>query len=302
MLEYYYIHFDVNTYVHNCTQNFKRVNVKLDKYLENPTEDNIHHMRTSLRRLEATYQSSPKQIRKKKKVKEFARVGKRLFKTNSKIRDIDIILEKLAKEGKMSEQQLEYYENPLMQDREHQLEEARTIAQSLRELIVPSSYDKNKTDKNFKGNTMKRLAKITRELKNRIEEKIPIVIGDESRITELHELRKDSKKLRYLIELVINKENDNTTKANTNDITNKLVDNNDHKILEHLEKIQEILGDIHDYDIAIDYLRQRHVSNNPTITNAITNIMKIRKAKFDNFVNFNKSTTSKSLMVTGGSK
>lgn len=302
MLEYYYIHFDVNTYVHNCTQNFKRVYVKLDKYLENPTEDNIHHMRTSLRRLEATYQSSPKQIRKEKKIEEFARVGKRLFKTNSKIRDIDIILEKLAKEGKMSEQQLEYYENPLIQDREHQLEEARTIALSLRELIVPSLYDKNKTDKNFKGNTMKRLAKITRELKNRIEEKIPIVIGDESRITELHELRKDSKKLRYLIELVINKENDNTTKSNTNDITNKFVDNNDHKILEHLEKIQETLGDIHDYDIVIDYLRQRQVSNSPTITNAITNIMKIRKTKFDNFVNFNKSTTSKSLMVTGGSK
>ncbi|WP_458720135.1 hypothetical protein [Candidatus Nitrosocosmicus sp. R] len=113
MLEYYYIHFDVNTYADNCTQNIKRVYTKLDKYLENPTEDNIHHMRTSLRRLEATYQSSPKQIRKKKKIKEFASVGKRLFKINSNIRDIDIILEKLAKEGKMPEQQLEYYENPL---------------------------------------------------------------------------------------------------------------------------------------------------------------------------------------------
>ena len=103
---------------------YKRVYTKLDKYLENPTKDNIHHMRTSLRRLEATYQSSPKQIRKKKKIKEFASVGKRLFKINSNIRDIDIILEKLAKEGKMPEQQLEYYENPLVQNRENQLEEA----------------------------------------------------------------------------------------------------------------------------------------------------------------------------------
>ena len=98
MLEYYYIHFDVNTYADNCSQNIKRVYTKLDKYLENPTEDNIHHMRTSLRRLQATYQSCPKQIRKKKKIKEFTSVGKRLFKINSNIRDIDIILEKLANE------------------------------------------------------------------------------------------------------------------------------------------------------------------------------------------------------------
>lgn len=298
MLEYYYIHFDVNTYTDNCTQNIKRVYTKLDKYLENPTEDNIHHMRTSLRRLEATYQSSPKQIRKKKKFKEFASVGKRLFRINSNIRDIDIILEKLAKEGKMHEQQLEHYENPLVQDKENQLEEARTIALDLRRIVVPSLYDKNKTDKNFEGNSMKRLARISRKLKNKIETRIPIVIGDDSKITELHELRKDSKKLRYLIELVINNEENDTSKRNINDDMDVLIYNNYQKILEHLEKIQGMLGDIHDYDIALDYLRQHQASNNPLITSTITNIMKVRKAKFDDFVNYCKST--RTLVVNGG--
>jgi len=298
MLEYYYIHFDVNTYIDNCTQNIKRVYTKLEKYLENPTEDNIHHMRTSLRRLEATYQSSPKQIRKKKKFKEFASVGKRLFRINSNIRDIDIILEKLAKEGKMHEQQLEHYENPLVQEKENQLEEARTIALDLRRIVVPSLYDKNKTDKNFEGNSMKRLAKISRKLKNKIETRIPIVIGDDSKITELHELRKDSKKLRYLIELVINKEENDTSKRNINDDMDVLIDNNYQKILEHLEKIQGMLGDIHDYDIALNYLRQHKASNNPLITSTITNIMKVRKVKFDDFVNYGKST--RTLVVNGG--
>jgi CHAD domain-containing protein len=298
MLEYYYIHFDVNTYANNCTQNIKRVYSKLDKYLENPTEENIHHMRTSLRRLQATYQSSPKQIRNKKKIKEFASAGKRLFKINSNIRDIDIILEKLAKEGNMSEQQLENYENPLVKNRENQLEEARTIALELREIVVPSLYDKNKTDKKFEGNSIKRLAKISRELKNRIETRIPIVIGDDSKITELHELRKDSKKLRYLIELVINKEENDISTGNTNDDTNVLIDNNNHKILEHLEKIQGMLGDIHDYDIALDYLRQHQASNKSLITNTITNIMKVRKIKFNDFVNYGKST--RTLVVNRG--
>ena len=291
MLEYYYIHFDVNTYIDNCTQNIKRVYTKLEKYLENPTEDNIHHMRTSLRRLEATYQSSPKQIRKKKKFKEFASVGKRLFRINSNIRDIDIILEKLAREGKMHEQQLEHYENPLVQEKENQLEEARTIALELRELVVPSIYDKNKIDKKFEKNTIKRLAKIFRKLKNKIEKRTLIVIGDDSRITELHELRKDSKKLRYLIELV-------TSKGNISDNAKALMDNNNHKTLEHLEKIQGMLGDIHDYDIALNYLRQHKASNNPLITSTITNIIKVRKAKFDDFVNYGKST--RTLVVNGG--
>lgn len=298
MLEYHYIYFDVNMFADNCTQNIKRVYTKLDKYLENPTEDNIHHMRTSLRRLEATYQSSPKQIRKKKKIKEFANTGKRLFKINSNIRDIDIILEKLAQEGKMPEQQLEYYENPLVQERENQLEEARTIALDLRGIVVPSLYDKNKTDKNFEENSIKRLAKISRKLKNKIETKIPIVIGDDSKITELHELRKDSKKLRYLIELVTNKEDNDVSKRNINDGTNILIDNNNHKILEHLEKIQEMLGDIHDYDIALDYLRQHQALHNPPITSAVSNIMKVRKAKFNDFVNYGKST--RTLVVNGG--
>jgi CHAD domain-containing protein len=297
MLEYYYIHFDVNTYADNCTQNIKKVYTKLDKYLENPTEDNIHHMRTSLRRLQATYQSSPKQFRKKKKIKEFASVGKRLFKVNSNIRDIDIILEKLAKEGKMSEQQLEYYENPLVQDRKNQLKEARTIALDLKGIVVPSLYDKNKTDKNFERNSIKRVAKISRKLKNRIEMRIPIVMGDDSKITELHELRKDSKKLRYLIELVINTENNDTSKRNINNDTNVLNDNNNHKILEHLEKIQGILGDIHDYDIVLDYLKQHRASNNPLIIDTITNIMKLRDIKFNDFVNYGKST--KTLVING---
>ena len=290
MLEYQYFHFDANIYADNCTQNIRRIHTKLDKYLENPTADNIHHMRTSLRRLQATYQSSSKQIRKKKKIKEFVRIGKKLFKINSNIRDIDIILEKLAKEGKMPEQQLEYYEKPLVQDRENQLEEARTIALELRELAVPSIYNKNKIDKNFEKNSIKRLAKLSRKLNNNIKKRTPIVIGDDSRITELHELRKDSKKLRYLIELV-------TSKENINENTNVLIDNNNHKILEHLEKIQGMLGDIHDYDIVIDYLRQHQTSNIPLITSTMANIMKTRKVKFNDFVNYNKST--RKVMVNG---
>lgn len=92
MLEYAHIHFDLETYINNCSRNVKRVYTKLDKYLENPSEESIHDIRTSLRRFEAAYQSNPKQIRRKKNVKTFAETGKKLFKINSNIRDVDIII------------------------------------------------------------------------------------------------------------------------------------------------------------------------------------------------------------------
>jgi CHAD domain-containing protein len=83
MLQCFNVRYDSNTHANNCYENYKKVLAKLDKYLEDPNEDNIHHMRTSLRRLEAAYQSSPKQIRNKKKIKTFASSAKKLFSINS---------------------------------------------------------------------------------------------------------------------------------------------------------------------------------------------------------------------------
>ena len=116
--------YDPETYINNCVRNFDRVFVKLDEYLHNPTKENIHHMRTPLRRPEATYRSSPKRIQKKKSIKTFVQRGKKLFRINSRIRDIDIIIEKLTIEGKMSQRERELIENPLRQERQYRLKEA----------------------------------------------------------------------------------------------------------------------------------------------------------------------------------
>ena len=140
MLEYDHIYFDLETFAHNCSRNITRVYERLDNYLENPTKESIHDMRTSLRRLEAIYKSNPKQIREKKKFKPFAQTGKDLFKINSKIRDTDIIIEKLSKEGNMPEQDLEYFESHLIKYRERQLKEARTIALDLKNIVVSDIF------------------------------------------------------------------------------------------------------------------------------------------------------------------
>ena len=277
MLEYDHIHFDLETYVDNCSRNFKRVYERLDKYLENPTEESIHDMRTSLRRLEATYQSNPKPLRRKKKVKSFAETGKKLFRINSKIRDADIIIEKLSKDGNIPEQDLEYFENPLMKEREQQLEEARTIALNLKNIVVPNIYNHNKK---FSKRSRNRISKLIMELKTSIDANLPVVLDDDSKIVELHGIRKDAKKLRYLFELVLDREDEKDEKG-----IEKYNSSSGFKILSHLEKIQKILGDIHDYDVAIDYLNQ-HPSSGSSIPKALANIKRMRKTKYKEFMEY----------------
>lgn len=291
MLKCFYVRYDLDTHVNNCYQNYEKVLIKLDKYLENPNEDNIHHMRTSLRRLEAAYQSSPKQIRNKKKIRKFASSGKKLFRINSKIRDLDIILKMLTNEGKLPEGQIEEFKNNNKHDKQRYLKEARIVASDLRRQIVPNICDRKKIDRRFTKKSRKRLLNMVRKLKVKIEKNIPIVIDNENKILVLHELRKDTKKLRYLIELVTKRAYEKSSKRSIeNEDSDKQLGENHHRILQQLEKIQGMLGEIHDYDVTIDYLKQQHVSNNSLIADTIENIMKVRRKRYNEFVEYNKPT------------
>lgn len=291
MLKCFYVQYDLDTHVNNCYQNYEKVLIKLDKYLENPNEDNIHHMRTSLRRLEAAYQSSPKQIRNKKKIRKFARSGKKLFRINSKIRDLDIILKMLTNEGKLPEEEIEKFKSNNEYDKQRYLKEARIVASDLRGQIVPNLYDRKKIDRSFTKKLRKRLLSMVRKLKVKIEKNIPIVMDNENKILVLHELRKDTKKLRYLIELVTKRAYKKSSERSIeNEDSDKQLGENHHRILQQLEKIQEMLGEIHDYDVTIDYLKQQQVSNNSLIADTIENIMKLRRKRYNEFVEYNKPT------------
>ena len=291
-LEYYYIQYNPEVYINNCARNFDRVYIKLAKYLHDPTKENIHHMRTSLRRLEATYRSSPREILKKKNVKAFVHRGKKLFRINSRIRDIDIILEKLTNEGKMGALELELIESPLKHERQDKLKEAKIAAFRLEKIIVSNIYVPNTINRKFKYKSRKRILKIIRKLKTNMDSQIPAVISDKSKVSELHQVRKDTKKLRYVIELLlISKEyEEKDNRVRQTDVVNPI--NKDiRRILAYLEKLQDILGDIHDYDITLEYLKKKQKADKLIITNTITNIQNIRNTKFDQFVDYIRSLT-----------
>ena len=281
---------DLGVFIDNYIHNVQKVDKRLDEYIKDPNKDNIHDIRTAIRRLEASYSASPKQIRRKR-MKKYVDSSKYLFKLNSEIRDFDIILEKLNKEGQMDEQQLEILSKSIKRQKNRKLDKALSIAIELRKLNTPhlnsdnTLYDRCIMQKKL----IKRYNNVVGKFVCRMERNFPIVINNSKKVDELHEIRKDSKKLRYLLELVLSNKDRNKGNMDKNNVINKNDHGDNHDVsflLEKLEKIQDMLGNIHDYDITTAYLKG-HESHNFFI--AENNIAMIRKNKYEQFVQYCKS-------------
>ncbi|MFY9566807.1 MAG: CHAD domain-containing protein [Nitrososphaeraceae archaeon] len=248
-------------FVNICERNISRVSNKLDDYLTRQDEKNIHDIRTSVRRLDACYQTLPKKLRGRKQMKKFVKKSKDLFKINSQIRDFDIITELIGKNntehGSRNSLVLNF-ENR----RAQKLENAKVIAMGLRKLPLPKVKKKSVP----KAKLTKRFNKLISKLGDRIQLNLPLVTTDPDKVAELHELRKDCKKLRYLLELV---SHDNSS----GNIISKME--------EELQNMQDLLGAIHDCDATVVYLkRQKRQKTNEIIED----IVQERKKRYENFL------------------
>jgi len=279
---------DSKEYLNKSERNIQRVNNKLDDYLKAPNEEHIHDIRTSIRRLRASYQSLPKSIRNKKKIKKFVAKSKELFSINSKVRDYDIIFEMLSeyvsseKAPKHEQQQLSQSSRAISNllksletVRNRELTESKTLAVELRKLSVPKLGDNNIniSEKKLK----KRFNNVVGKLANTIEKNYPVVLSSSKRLIELHEMRKDCKKLRYLLELL---PNDRDVKNQDKDKVSQLID--------ELEKVQDMLGTIHDYDTTIAYIK-KYVENHSkyrSLNNIVKYVYEDRRKKFEQFIEY----------------
>lgn len=246
----------------------QRVDKRVNDYLANSNEDNIHDIRTAIRRIDASFRTLPKNIRKKNRAHNYTTISKRLFKINSQIRDYDIIYGKLEKYS--SEPVYTELTESLKKRRDAKLRSARKIALSLRKLPLPNIDDDDISDKKLK----QRFNKVASKFSDRIELNFPVVLTNVSKTEQLHEMRKDCKKLRYLLELLTdqNKETGRT--------------------ISELEEMQDILGSIHDDDITITYLKR--VRRPKAVHHILDDEMAERNKKYEEFVQFCKRNLSNS--------
>lgn len=250
------------SFLTSLSENLQRVNNLVSKYLKTPNAKQIHDVRTSIRRLDATFLILPKKNRTGSSLSDYVLKCKEFFKVNSEIRDLDIIYEKLQKYP--SNAQRDAVIKALKASRVATLERAKTIARSLKSTDTTGIIDKiGVTEKDLQ----KRYNKMISRLISRIESTFPAVLTNEAKLEELHDLRISCKKLRYLLELL---------PENKNNVL---------KTRKTLQKLQDILGTIHDYDFTIEYLSSLGQSS-IEIQEIITIEKEERNAKYDEFLRF----------------
>lgn len=212
-----------------------RLNKRLKAYLAEPeNEKNVHDVRTSVRRLDVMFSLLPRKIRRlnRRKIDEY----RKFFRANSRVRDLDVIRAKLE-ELSPNPGMLEH----LQQKRKVELKRAIKLARSVRNMR-PVRVDSLPSNK-FKS----RIGKITDRLSERIKTTFPVVLSDVTKIDELHRLRKDCKKLRYVIEVLPAR----SARAHEGKVPGAVGKKGGVKLLAEL---QRVLGDIRDCDITIQYL------------------------------------------------
>jgi len=253
---------DILPFLTKLHENLERVNNRLNKYIKDPKAKNIHDIRTSIRRLNAAFSTLPKKYRIGSLMTTYVLSCKELFKINSEVRDLDIIYEKLQKYPPNDSRNKII--DALKGTRVTKLEYAKNIALVLNNTDVSKLLDEIKvTQKELE----KRYNKIVTNLISKIETNFPIVITESTKIEELHDLRKACKKLRYMLELL--------------PIENK-------KALEMrktLQKIQDILGTIHDYDFTINHLKSAEQLSNE-IHEIINNEIQGRKLSYERLIKY----------------
>jgi CHAD domain-containing protein len=254
---------DLKEFVASFKRNVSRVNNRLDDYLKDSNEKNIHDVRTAVRRLDSSYKALPQNMRKKNKIKQYVSKCKDLFRLNSKIRDYDIITEKIQQHEQHQNVDIENCKKRLASRREAKLREARALALEVRKMSVPKINRGNISDKKL----TKRYNKVVSRFANKILLNFPIVIADPEKLKELHEMRKDCKKLRYMLELL--PVNNSSSKGNVS------------QLLQELEKMQDILGEIHDCDAVISYLKRQ--VKRPKLDEITNKIIEERSKKYEEF-------------------
>lgn len=245
-------------------ENIERLNRKTKSYIKNADEKNIHDVRTSVRRFNSAFLSLPKKYRTESMLlTNYKQIANEFFKLNSQIRDYDIMINRLSNYSQNN--RIDIIVDSIRKNRELDLEKAKSIAVSLKEIGSRQIVGKmNITEKELQ----KQYNKILSKLFSKIETNFPVVINNSLRIDELHELRKDCKKIRYMLEL-LPEENRNAT-----------------QLRKIFEKIQDYLGVIHDNDITLNHLQS--LEPNKEIQEIINNEIEQRKLRYDEFLNFSK--------------
>ena len=193
---------------------------------DRPTPDEIHDLRVTGRRFQVMRRLLPRRVRTSQASRRFDLLLKSALKRTSQLRDLDTLMSTLSEHrGSLP--------NGLLVTLGNQRSDAAAGAKAACDVLSespPPGVDPSEV----KGKRLsRRLRKRARKSGRGAAELLAEVLADESKVDELHALRVDVKKLRYLLEL---------SERSPPELT-------------VVTRWQESLGAIHDLDVAIRFLR-----------------------------------------------
>jgi len=213
-------------YVSDYEKLAERVGESLRDYLGDPSEEGTRSVRASVRRLSTCIGILPKKARNKATRQCRAR-SRKLLALTSMIRDIDVMRARLISAPR--DATIDLLLRNMAEERQEYVGQSMKAAWKLFEVRGPKLAKRDVT------RVSQWLVRTLEELDEQIMEELPLVIKNEGRIDELHSLRKHAKRFRYILEVV--------------PVTGKTT-----KVTEMLRGWQDVLGEIRDSDVLIDYL------------------------------------------------
>jgi CHAD domain-containing protein len=222
------------SYTQSLSKSEKIVSDKVRAYIKEPSEENVHDLRTSIRRLLTTANVLPKKIRRQREFKRSLEGYAKLLRLNAKVRDVDIILAKLPHHG--DDPNFSIIATQLNEIRESSLKRAKRFASSIKGKdfsVEARELSSRLIQKRFR----KTASSLTKTLKTHLR----IVVKEPRNLDGLHRLREDSRSLRFTLEM------DDSPETS--------------KLLPVLAKWQDVLGEIRDSDIFISRVEDGEFSS-----------------------------------------
>ena len=241
---------------------------RIKAYLKDSSPENVRSLRIGMRRMRLCIELLPKKIRKAKTTRSFITSLGEASKANAKVRDLDIVLSKIS--AYKPDMSIEGRIARIKERRESQLQAARRQAIAFQKERVPKIGKKELSVPKLQ----KLLNKITNQLITAVNSRLPLVLNDSKNVKDLHLLRVDCRRLRYLAELF-------RSKKTTGLVT-------------RLRSWQSLLGIVHDSDLTIDYLR--NLGEAPEMQPVLRDLMTQRMESYEKFCSIAKQISPVSLV------
>lgn len=202
--------------------------VCLSSYLKNQGEEEVHRLRTSIRRFDRCSALLPASLRKQKEMRKYRSKLRKLMKLNGRIRELDTIRRGLA--VVLADPELVWLLSMIKMERSGLEGPARQLASSIAPQSPPMDWEKVSQRK-----LQRRFAKVAGRILEELDDALGVALKDPRQTEALHAARIATKELRYTLELL---PRDQTR-----------------KVLQALAECQNTLGVLRDIDVTTEYLR-----------------------------------------------